>query len=178
MPLNVFFDTEFTDISSNEPPFLISIGFVTEDGREFYAELTDTYDFGQCSDFVRANVLPLLQGGAYRMSEAQLAARLKEWIESLGAQEAVLRCDSPSSDWPLAAGLFQRHNCWPANLRRQCGAIDFDLNNQWRRYEDCISAYWRDHAGQEHHALEDARSMLFAWKYATGDDSPLLPSCS
>jgi hypothetical protein len=43
--MNVFFDTEFSGIRNrNDPRYLISIGCVAQDGREFYAELTDTWD--------------------------------------------------------------------------------------------------------------------------------------
>ena len=40
----IFFDTEFTGL--HQKTTLISIGLVSEDGREFYAELTD-YDKSQ-----------------------------------------------------------------------------------------------------------------------------------
>ncbi len=38
--LQIFLDTEFADFLSQK---LISIGFVSEDGREFYAELIDSW---------------------------------------------------------------------------------------------------------------------------------------
>lgn len=38
----IFFDTEFTELGID--PRLISIGLVSEDGRTFYAKLTDTYE--------------------------------------------------------------------------------------------------------------------------------------
>ena len=50
----IFLDTEFTAFMR---PDLISIALVSEDGREFYAERTD-YRQADCSDFVRATVLP------------------------------------------------------------------------------------------------------------------------
>lgn len=51
----VFLDTEFTDLLH---PALLSIGLVTLDGREFYAEFDLTTDAGKArvmasSDFVR-----------------------------------------------------------------------------------------------------------------------------
>ena len=57
----IFFDTEFTGLIID--PRLISIGLVSEDGREFYAELSDTYQGSQCDQFVQEAVLPRLQGG-------------------------------------------------------------------------------------------------------------------
>ncbi len=82
--INVFFDTEFTTMDEkNGVQTLISIGCVAQDGREFYAELSDTWHPANCSAFVNANVLPLLEGGEFRMDEATLAIRLKAWLENL-----------------------------------------------------------------------------------------------
>lgn len=52
--MKLFFDTEFTGLHKNTT--LISIGIVSEDGRKFYAELTD-YDRNQCNDWFKENVL-------------------------------------------------------------------------------------------------------------------------
>ena len=70
----IFFDTEFTDLHWQAK--LISIGLVTEDGRTFYAELTDTYIDAECGDFARDVVLPLLDGGDARMTFPALSLRL------------------------------------------------------------------------------------------------------
>lgn len=71
MPVLVFFDTEFTDLSVDAQ--LISIGLVSEDGeRMFYAELSDTYSPKDCSDFTREMVMPLLEGGDTRLSQLEL----------------------------------------------------------------------------------------------------------
>jgi len=57
----LFLDTEFTGLMAD--PNLISIALVSEDTREFYAELTDTWDM-ECDEFVQEQVLPLLDGRA------------------------------------------------------------------------------------------------------------------
>lgn len=163
--LSVFFDTEFTKLRTlMDEPKLISIGLVAEDGREFYAELTDTYQKSDCSDFVLEVVLPLLDGKD-RLMEAQLAAKMKDWIEGLGADEVVLRCDSPAYDWPFVEELFKFYG-WPMNLRRKCGTVYFDNDRQTHRYQAGLAMYWRNNSGRRHHALVDSRSMRFAWKYA------------
>ena len=76
--LSVFFDTEFAGGTERREAqrYLISIGFVASEGREFYAELTDTWDEHLCSMWVMDTVLPLLEGGEYRMGVADLAVRL------------------------------------------------------------------------------------------------------
>ena len=52
--MKIFFDTEFTGLHKNTT--LISVGCVAEDGRTFYAELTD-YDKKQCDDWIKENVI-------------------------------------------------------------------------------------------------------------------------
>lgn len=89
--MRVFFDTEFANIEpdKNGHRNLISIGCIATDGREFYAELTDTWDEHLCSQFVLDTVLPLLEGGEYRMGVSELAVRLKAWIEGITDLEVV-----------------------------------------------------------------------------------------
>lgn len=48
--MKVFFDTEFTGLHQHTT--LVSIGMVAEDGRNFYAELTD-FDQTQANDWIR-----------------------------------------------------------------------------------------------------------------------------
>jgi len=43
--VNVYFDCEFSDlIGIKHDPCLISIGLVASNGKEFYAELSDTWE--------------------------------------------------------------------------------------------------------------------------------------
>jgi len=165
--MQVFFDTEFanTEPDKNGHRYLISIGCITTDGREFYAELTDTWDDHLCSMFVLDTVLPLLEGGEYRIGVSELAVRLKAWIENLTSKEVVLVSDAPSYDWPFIQEIFD-HNGWPANLRKKCSLLCFEEYKQRHRYGAALASFWKDHGARQHHALVDARSMLFAWKYA------------
>jgi hypothetical protein len=164
--MNVFFDTEFTTLEKDGVRTLISIGCASHDGREFYAELSDTWHPFNCSDFVVSNVLPLLQGGEYRLKEAELAVRLMDWIEGLTDKEVILRSDCPPVDWPWVEQLFQFHGCWPKNLRRKCGSICFEEYRQQHRFNVGLENYWKTYTDQQHHALMDAKSLLFAWKFA------------
>ncbi len=163
---SIFIDTEFTTLNPNGYPFLISIGCVAEDGREFYAEVDGGWHRGLCSDFVIQTVLPLLQGGECRMAEVELAVRLKDWIEGLTDKEVILRSDCPGYDWPWVEQIFQFHGCWPKNLRRKCGTIYFNHDYQVNRYQNALAQYWKEHGSHQHHALVDARSLLYAWKAA------------
>lgn len=57
----VFFDTEFTGLSSD--PRLLSIGMVADSGEELYIELTNGWSEDNCSYWVMNNTLPLLGNG-------------------------------------------------------------------------------------------------------------------
>lgn len=165
--MKIFFDTEFANIEpdKNGNRYLISIGCVSDDGREFYAELTDTWDDHLCSMLVIDTVLPLLQGGEYRMGISQLAIRLKEWIESFTDKKVVFHSDAPSYDWPFVQEIFN-HNGWPENLNKNCIAIYGSKDLDIPCYEIAMEQYWKEHADRQHHALVDARGMQTAWGVA------------
>lgn len=165
--MNVFLDTEFTRFTdAKHEAKLISLACVAQDGREFYAELGDTWQISDCSNFVVQTVLPLLQGGECRITEAELAVRLKAWIEELTEKEVVFRSDHPSYDWPFIDYIFTFYECWPKNLRRKPGNIYFDHDYQVIRYQNAFKEFWSTHATRQHHALVDAQSLLYAWKKA------------
>lgn len=161
--MDVFFDTEFSSL--NAAADLISIGCVAQDGREFYGELADGWHPSNCSDFVVQTVLPLLQGGEYRMSRYELAFHLKAWVEGLTDGEVIFRSDCPGIDWPFIEQIFNAYECWPRNLRRKCGSISFEDHRQHHRYLAGLQNFWKDNIAKQHHALVDARSLRFAWRY-------------
>lgn len=163
--MQVFFDTEFTSLDANRMRGLISVGLVAQDGRKLYAELSDTWDDSMCSLFVLNTVIPLLEGGEYTMGVETLAVRLKDWIEGLTDKEVILRSDCPAVDWPFLEEIFNVHG-WPKNLRQKCGAILFAESSQSHRFNVGLCSFWKDNAARQHHALIDARSLLFAWKFA------------
>jgi hypothetical protein len=168
--MDVFFDTEFTRLPHSHEGYLglISIGCVAEDGRRrFYGELTNTWQLGNCGAFTVENVLPLLQGGEFCMTDSQCAMHLQHWIEELTDEEVILRSDFPASDWPWLEELFQFFGCWPKNLRRRCGVIAFETEGQQAIFDAALQKYWAvpQHAQYRHHALVDAKSLVFAWWY-------------
>ena len=52
--INIYFDTEFTGLQQNTD--LISIGMITEDGKQFYAEFTDYRNY-LCDSWITENVI-------------------------------------------------------------------------------------------------------------------------
>ena len=166
--MQVFYDTEFNSLQKDKDGhrYLISIGCVAQDGSSFYAELSDTWDENLCSLFVIETVLPLLEGGNCRMGVAEMASRLKAWVESLTDKQIVMRSDAPELDWPFIQEIFDCEG-WPKNLRQKCGTIYFEEYRQQHRYNAGLENYWKTNIARQHHALVDARSLLFAWKFAT-----------
>jgi hypothetical protein len=167
--MKVYFDTEFTDFVID--PALISIGFRAEDGREFYAELNDTYDESMCSWFVIETVLPSLWGAEYELSMKDLASKLKVWIEEFG-EPVKLFADAPSYDWQWIFEIFEQAECeWPSNLVRNCeNTQDLDGVSVRDQYNQAYEEFWLfnfEAGAVRHHALWDARCIQYAHRSAT-----------
>jgi hypothetical protein len=146
----IFFDSEFSELGID--PRLVSIGFVSEDGtRTFYAELTDTYQPSDCSDFVREAVLVHLEGGAARMDMHELTLRLGNWLENF-SQPVQLATDSLSWDWPWIQEIFSLPGTWPENVASrplilsQTPAFSLAVENAYAN------------GLRRHHALDDAKA--------------------
>ncbi|MEO8022867.1 hypothetical protein [Polaromonas sp.] len=158
----IFFDTEFTDLKPDSK--LISIGLVSEAGREFYAELSDTYQVKECGDFCRDLVLPLLEGGDALMPMATLTARLKEWLESFG-EHIHLATDSLAWDWKWIQMIFTDLASWPANVDRQPLLLTMNYVQNYDRFCEAIEEAFTN-GKRRHHALDDAKANLSAWMSA------------
>jgi hypothetical protein len=111
----IFFDTEFTGLHKNTT--LISIGFIHEDGRTFYAEFSN-YDQSQLNEWLRENVIRNLRltGGDSEYSpylhKTEILCHSKEefvqafmhWISNMGPIE--MWSDCLAYDWVLFIDLF------------------------------------------------------------------------
>lgn len=89
--MRAYFDTEFTDF---KPAHLISIGVVRDDGAEYYAVLSNTWEKSQCNDFVIATVLPQLDEAGHIRSLREVESDLRELLKD----GYSLVCDS-MYDW-------------------------------------------------------------------------------
>jgi hypothetical protein len=152
-PMLIFFDTEFTDLCID--PRLISIGLISEDGREFYAELSETYEIKDCCDFVQEAVLPHLEGGDVLMPMCKLTLRLGNWLEEF-ARPVKLSTDSISWDWRWIQEIFGEAGTWPFNLDGKLEIL--------KQETDFNQAIEQAYAGglRRHHALDDARANRIA----------------
>lgn len=153
----IYFDCEFTDlVGITHDIKLISAGFVSECGKEFYFELLDHYTEEECSDFVVEAVLPHLDPVSLGMPASTAAAALKEWLESFG-EPVQLASDAPGYDWPLVAELLQDHGQWPSNLNPKCANVNAgNVDPKIEIYFECQPMAIR------HQALWDARALASA----------------
>lgn len=150
----LFLDTEYTGFGQL-PPKLISLAIVAEDGkREFYAELSDTWQHDDCTEFVKQQVLPLLSGPGTPLVEVR--STLRTWFAD-GPRFAKVACDS-GTDWKFLLDLLGTPR--PENLADQY----YDLRPlvDTAVYHSAVDAYFRLDA-REHHALTDARAYRCAW---------------
>jgi hypothetical protein len=157
--MKVFFDAEFTDlIGIVEDIKLISLGFVSYDGRELYIELHQNFERKNCSQFVIEAVLPKLDRAKHTLGNAEAATQVKDWIESLGEQVQLVT-DAPAYDWSLLHDFLEDHHAWPVNLERR--PIDANV-------DEILQATDRYHdyqiMSERHHALWDARALAAGFK--------------
>ena len=157
----ICFDTEFSNLCID--PKLISIGLVSADGREFYAELSsDTYTPAQCSAFTQEAVLPLLEGGDARLTMYELTLRLGNWIEGF-ERPVQLATDSLSWDWPWIQELFSTPGTWPANL--DCKPVSLYQMVDSPFFDRTVEQIFQNHEPRlrRHHALDDANVNRLVW---------------
>lgn len=149
----IFLDCEYTDFIQCD---LISLGMVSEDGQHsFYAERSD-YEQGWCNQFVRAGILPLLDGSNV-VTRDELAAQLRAWFATLPRQ-VVIGCDD-RTDWDLLLDALDGE--LPANVAGQRQdlrhLIDTTVfNDAVCRFHDQPNQPW-------HHALHDAHAHRAGW---------------
>lgn len=137
----VFLDTEFTDLLR---PQLLSLGLVSMDGRELYAELDLATETGKArvkssTDFVRyGDVLTQwgLVSGATG-TEWEMGRRAGEWLLGLAAHDTskVEVAFDSSTDYELLEAAIRESGLWdqvrevvlPVNVNSITGTITGEL---------------------------------------------------
>lgn len=164
--IRIFFDTEFTTLSSEAK--LISIGLVDQTGeRKFYAELSDTWKLEDANTFVQTEVLPLLQGGKNLRSMLQLSEDLSTWIASFG-HSVVLATDSLAWDWSWIQVILEGQGLWPGNLAKEPLLLNMNYLVEYDRFVEAIERAFATGL-RRHHALDDALANQVGWIAAGGD---------
>lgn len=178
----IFLDTEFTGLQRHTT--LISLGMVSQGGREFYAEFKD-YDTTQVTPWITEHVLDKLNGQlppanandvVWGNNNVQLsgtrrevATALRQWLATFGTVEVW--ADVLAYDWVLFCNLFGGAFSIPENIFY----APFDLSTLFRvkgiitptgKYEGDVSRF--EYAGadktQQHHALHDARVEMLCYQ--------------
>jgi hypothetical protein len=139
--IKLFFDTEFTGLHKNTT--LISIGIISENGKTFYAELTD-YDHNQIDDWLQKNVIenllysqppegeqnhylmtrhsdnlignPIDKSYSFevRCNKTELKEHLTQWLSQFDKVE--MWSDCLSYDWVLFNDIFGHAFNIPSNV--------------------------------------------------------------
>jgi hypothetical protein len=152
--MRLFVDTEFTDFIDCE---LLSIGIVSEDGREFYGERNDV-DLSRCSDFARVAVLPQLGGDAAIIgSEEHLGAHLQTWLEQFRSSGPVIVSVDYPTDWELFTYLVRD----PDTLGTPSWIKGQSIRDMIAPQD--VERYWNANGRRAHHALHDARANRYAY---------------
>lgn len=164
--LRIFFDTEFTSLT--EDAKLISIGIIDQSGqRTFYAELTDTWLPEEAGDYTQTEVIPLLQGGQYRMTLRELGEQFADWLASFN-RPVVLATDSLQWDWRWIKTVFEHHSVWPQNLSPEPLLLTMNYLCNYDPFVYAVEKAFSEGL-RRHHALDDAKANRLGWIASGGD---------
>ena len=145
--MRYFIDTEFIESGPAYPINLISIGMVSEDGRELYLEL-DGFPAGLANDWVTANVLPHLLGGESAVGRDDLKKAIIQFIG--GDQKPEFWGYYADYDWVVFAQIFGTMMDLPKGWPMYCRDL-----KQWA--DQLGKPTLPEQTGTEHNALNDAR---------------------
>lgn len=162
----IYFDSEFTGLHQNTT--LVSIGFVTEYGDEFYAEFND-FDKKQVDEWLEENVISNLQFNNVKTafketkkridikdSTMNVVKELTKWLKQF--DDIEIWSDCLSYDWVLFNQLFGHAFNIPKNIYYipfdlstafKCNGIDPDISRE--EYAEIKSS------DKKHNALWDAQ---------------------
>ena len=159
--MKYFLDTEFMESGHLFPVTLLSIGIVSEDGREFYAVNAEA-DRTLANEWVKANVIPHL-GNDLRADQSK-----DYWMRHVDIGHAVL--DFVGNDKPEFWGYYADYD-WV--VFAQLFGKMIDLPKGWPMYCRDLKQ-WCDSVGKpqlpqqgkgEHNALSDARWNKEAYEF-------------
>ena len=173
--MNMYFDTEFTGLRKNTQ--LISIGLISEDGKEFYAEFA-SINTELLDDWIIENVLMntakygevnetdiVVNESDYHFgTREEIQEELKEWLSQFN--EVQLVSDVCHYDMVLFIDIFGSAFDLPENVSPVCYDINQDIASYYeesqknafdRNREDILEEKGITVVGQKHNSLYDAR---------------------
>jgi len=167
----VFFDTEFTRGGQNTT--LVSIGFVSECGRNLYLELSD-YESTQVTPWLEKNILSLLEGNKVTTLEARKI--IEDWFNQIAPDQKIqLISAGKEMDSILLYNIWgevapeSTLRSWHDRLPPQiCQKTHVDLDtifllNGIDPLIDRAAFAEADISGKRHNALYDAQVVKACW---------------
>ncbi len=122
--MNIFFDTEFTDLTQTSQ--LISLAFVSECGKSFYAVLDD-WELEKCSEFVKNEVITKLDlpksaqhpdTFIIKGNKKEVVTALEKWLNQF--EKIQMWADVSHYDWVLFCELFGGALHIPKHIHYMC----------------------------------------------------------
>jgi hypothetical protein len=168
MTTKLFFDCEFTGLHQHTS--LISIGFISDNGKTFYAEFTD-YDKTQVDDWISDNVInnliiPDSELGKLGMSievtseysrvkgpTLVVKGELEDWLSQF--EQVEIWSDCYAYDWMLLCQLWNG----ALNIPKNIYYIPFDLSTMFKIKgidPDINREKFCGIKGSKHNSLHDA----------------------
>ncbi len=160
--MRIFFDTEFTGLSSE--PRLLSIGLVADSGEELYIEFTNGWSEDNCSYWVMNNIVPLL-GNGERLTQRDAVKRIIAWLSSFDIPPTLL--GETTWDTILLTELMKEYATTPDRFRVE--VLEYSGKDQANSFEEEKRSYFESHKLTPHHALADAHAFRAAWHSVFGN---------
>jgi hypothetical protein len=149
-----FFDCEFMQCGSGMID-LISIGIVSEDGREIYLESSE-FDPAKANVFVRTNVLPKLGPVDERLSRKEIRDRI---FQLIGKDSPTWMAYYSAYDFVCLAELFGSFDQLPKGYPKLC----WDLKCEALKLG--VDDLPHQATKGEHNSLADAKWLKEAYFY-------------
>lgn len=149
--MRYFLDFEFMEDGRSIDP--ISLGMVSEDGRELYAEFP--FEPTKANEWVRKHVIPQLKGPPFVKPSRMVKQDILKFI---GSEKPEIWAYYGSYDWVAFCQLFGRMIDLPKNFPKYIRDI-----KQWA--DDLGNPKLPEQKQSEHNALCDARWNREAWLF-------------
>lgn len=172
----VFLDTEFTTLEVHRTPWLLSIGMVTQDGREFYVELDTSLDRSyrtRCTQWVRGHVLTQFRRFPGKtMSAIKMAEATAAWLEELGKEGPIEICYDYSWDFSFLESALEKAGNVTCHIEPTIIGYLLEDQDGIDASDASIKISEETDRIKEHHALADARALRARFEAVHGKPEP------
>lgn len=154
--MRYWFDTEFIEDGRTIAP--LSLGIVSEDGRQFYTEFMTDLNKHKPNDFVKEHVLPRLTGATARATLPTIRAKLEFYFRSahdFNEHRPELWAYYADYDWVMFCQIYGTMMDLPPWMPRYCRDV--------KQYENLVGGVPHPPNDNEHHALSDAWWACGLW---------------